>query len=257
MANEFTMHSEPIDLPSKGWFYNSTNPLSSGKIDLYYMTAKHEDILTSRNLISKGVVIDKLLESLIATPGISLNDILLCDKDAIMIAARILGYGAEYSINMKCPACNSVHENNIDLQTIDERECPNFIPEYKGKNEFLFTLPFSKKTIMYKYMTHGDENTVQLELQGLKKALRTDVSRDITSRLRRIILAVEGNTDGEMIRNFVDNMPSRDTFAFREHVRSTTPGIDLTTVLQCSSCGYEGRVEIPIDHTFFWPNTRI
>jgi hypothetical protein len=253
----FTMHSEPIDLPSKGWFYPETSPLATGRVDIYYMTAKHEDILTSKNLIAKGVVLDKLMEELIATPGVRLDDLLLCDKDAIMIAARILGYGKEYNVGIRCPSCDTKIESVVDLQEIGEKECPYFDAEHKNRNEFTFELPISKATITYRYLTQADEKTVRAELEGVRKAMKVDVSREVTARLKKIIIAVNGDSDGNNIRQFVDFMPARDAMAFREHIKKTMPGIDVATTLVCSSCQNEGRVEIPIDNNFFWPNSGI
>lgn len=249
--------SEAIDLPSKGWFYPTNHPLSSGQISLYYMTARHEDILTSRNLITKGVVIDKLLEALIETPGVNLSDLLLGDKAAIMIAARVLGYGKEYQVSLECPQCSTKASVTINLEDIPDKDCPYFTDEFKGRNEFTFKLPLTKKTVTFRYLTHGDEVSVRNELEGMKKAARSDVTREVTSRLRRSILAVDGDTDGEKVRVFVDSMPARDAMAFREHVRNTGPDIDLRSDFECGNCNYEGRVEIPIDVSFFWPNAGI
>ena len=97
MAN-FKFPTEMVDLPSKGHFYVDGHPLSKGKVEVKYMTAREEDILTSQNLIKQGVVIDKLLQSLIVDKSIKVDDMLVGDKNAIMVAARILGYGKNYEI---------------------------------------------------------------------------------------------------------------------------------------------------------------
>lgn len=250
-------HTETIDLPSKGWFYPPSSPLSKGTIDLYYMTAKHEDILTSRNLIARGVVIDKLLEALIATPGVKLDDLILCDKSAIMMAARILGYGKEYKASLDCPSCDKKIVQEVNLEEFGDKECNLFVEENRGKNEFTFKLPVSGITVVYKYLTHADEKNIKVEIDGVKKAFKSDVSRESTTRLRYSILAVNGDSEPEKIRTFVDSMFARDANALREYVKETTPNVDLDINIQCENCGYEGRAEMPIGLNFFWPNARV
>ena len=90
--------TQMVTLPSKSWFYDSANPLSSGEVEVKYMTAKEEDILTSQNLIKKGVVFDKLLDALVVSK-IKLDDMLIGDKNAVLIAARVLAYGKNYEFD--------------------------------------------------------------------------------------------------------------------------------------------------------------
>lgn len=253
----FKYPTEMIDLPSKGWFYPEGHPLASGQVEMYYMTAKHEDILTSRNLIQKGVVIDKLLEALIVNKNIRIDDILLGDKSALMIAARVLGYGKEYKVSINCPNCSIKNEVELNLQDIEDTKCPYFINEYKNRNVFSFQLPISKKVILFKFLTHGDERMSTAELEGMRKVTKSEFSKEMTTRMKNAVVSVDGDDDREKIRQFVDQMPARDAMAFREHMKATSPDIDLTTSFTCHSCGYEGRVDIPIDVTFFWPYSRV
>jgi hypothetical protein len=93
---EFKFPTEEIELPSKGLVYPNDNPLSSGKVEMKYMTAKEEDILTNQAYIRKGTVLDKLLKSLIIDKKINIDDLIVGDKNSLLIASRILGYGKEY-----------------------------------------------------------------------------------------------------------------------------------------------------------------
>ena len=97
MEQQQQFPTEEVTLPSKGLLYPEGSPLKNGVIEMKYMTAKEEDILTNQNLIERGTVIDKLLQSLIVTP-IDYNDLLVGDKNAILVAARILGYGKDYTL---------------------------------------------------------------------------------------------------------------------------------------------------------------
>ena len=255
-STEFKFPTEIIDLPSKGWFHPVEHPLASGQIELYYMTAKHEDILTSKNLIQRGVVIDKLLEALIAT-NVPLSEDLLGDKAAIMIASRILGYGKDYDVSLTCPECEAKNQVVINLEDIEPKTSPYFVEEFKNRNEFPFYLPLTKKNITFKFLNHGDEMQIRSELDGIKKATRSDIDREVTTRLRKIITSVEGEKNADKIRIFVDSLPARDARVLREHLKDVTPDVDVSTNFTCSHCGYEGRVDIPIDVNFFWPNTRV
>ena len=253
-APNTVFHAEPIELASKGWFYPNGHPLSSGHLDLFYMTASSEDLLTSRNLIQKGIVIDRLIESLIATPGVKLDDILLGDKAAIMVAARVMGYGKDYTVSISCPQCDQASEVSINLEELEDRDCPFFTQEYKGINEFPFELPVSKKNITFKFLTHADEMSIRAELASIKKLAKTDIDKEVTTRLSKIIVSIDRETNGAKIRSFVESMPARDARALREYLKQVTPDINLSSSFVCSNCGYEGRANMPIDSNFFWPN---
>ena len=248
--------TEVIELPSKGWFYPDSHPLSSGKLEVFYMTAKHEDILTSRNLIQRGVVIDKLIEALIADKNVKYDDLLVGDKNGLMVAARIMGYGKDYDVTVDCPSCEEKSSHQINLEDIKDKEI-EFKESQKGKNEFLFTLPFSKRTIIFKLLNHKDEKDVQFELEQMKKLIKSEISSEVTTRMKKSIIAVDGSRDQKTVREFVDSMPARDAMAFREYARKVNPDVDLTFDFECPSCGHASRLEVPIDVNFFWPNAAV
>ena len=177
------------------------------------MTAKEEDILTNQNFIKNGTVINKLLQSLIVTP-VNYNDLLIGDKNAILIAARILGYGADYTFDYTNPNTGDKEEVTIDLTELDDRELDDSLM-IEGRNEFAFTLPTSKVEITFKFLTHGDEEKIQKELKGLKK-INKQSSSELTTRLKHTLLSVNGDRDIKTIREFVDNrFLARDSKAFR------------------------------------------
>jgi hypothetical protein len=247
--------TEVIELPSRGWYYPEGHPLSSGKLEIYYMTAKHEDILTSRNLIQRGVVIDKLMEALIADKSVKYDDLLLGDKNGLIIASRILGYGKDYTVAVTCPVCGASSKHEINLENINEKSV-EFTNTAKGKNEFTWLAPFSKKTVTFRLLTHKDEKSINAELEGMRKA-GVQITQEVTTRMRRSITAVDGDTDPQLIREFVDNMFAKDSMAFREYARTINPDIDLTFDFECAACGHNERMEVPIDVNFFWPNAGI
>jgi hypothetical protein len=247
--------TEIIDLPSEGKLYPAGHPLTSGKIEMKYMTAKEEDILTSQNLIQKGIVIDMLLRSLIVSNGegviVNYDDLVIGDKNAIMIAARILGYGAEYPIEVSCPKCQGKVKEVVDLASLDNKE----VDLGENGNNFEFTLPLSKKLISFKILTHSDEKLIEGEIKRMKKRTKSSmISYDLTSRLKTIITAIDGEDTKQAVDNFVENeFVSRDSLAFRKHLESISPDVDMTIFFECDSCQHEGDVTIPMTVDFFWP----
>jgi DNA-directed RNA polymerase subunit M/transcription elongation factor TFIIS len=247
--------TEFIDLPSEGYFYPIGSPLSSGRIELKYMTAKEEDILTSQNLIKKGIVLDELLKALIVTPGVKLDDLLIGDKNAIFVAARRLAYGDKYEASkVACPKCGHEQDITINLAELSNKEF-DFTKYTKGENKFTFQLPTTKKNVVYKLLTHKDEQEIDSELKGLAKVSKGGSSPEMTTRLKYMIVSVDGNSDRGEIKKFVDNMPSRDSVAFRKVVRDNSPDLDMTFNFKCSECGHEERMALPLGVDFFWPKS--
>ena len=240
--------TEVIDLPSKGYFYPEDSPLSSGQLEIKYMTAREEDILTSINLIQKGLAIDKLLESLIVNEDVNIKDILIGDKNAIMIAARVLGYGKNYVVDI------DGEEVTIDLTSLKDKELD--LSKYdKGKNEFSFTLPNSKRNITFKILTWGDDELIERELTALEK-VGGEVKSEMTTRLKRRITSVDGDSTPSVINNFVDNeFLSVDSFAFRQYADEITPDVDMTYTYT-SILGDEKEIVVPMTTAFFWPSTK-
>jgi len=239
--SEFKMPTETIELPSKGLLYPESNPLSSGKIEMKYMTAKEEDILTNQSYIQNGTVLDKLLQSLIVSK-IDYNDLIIGDKNAILVASRILGYGSEYQFTYNGKS------HTIDLSILKNKEFDE-TSIVKGKNEFKFTLPATNIDITYKLLTHGDESKINRELEGYKK-INKDAIPELTTRLKFMVQSVNGSTDTKEIRDFVENhLLARDSRALREHIKKTQPDVDLTIELESGEF-----INVPINLSFFWPD---
>ncbi len=245
--------TEIIDLPSKGYFYPEGHPLSRGHVEMKYMTAKEEDILSTPGLIKQGVVIDKLLQSLIVTK-FNYNDLLTIDKNAIFIAARILGYGKDYEVEITCPKCAEKSKYVIDLQEFQEKEV-DWSLFTKGITSHSYTLPISKKELTLKFLTHGDEKKIEEDAKAAKKHNKIlGVDAELTTRLRQCIIAVDGAEDRATINKTVDTMLARDSLALRTHLKEVTPDIDTTFTFTCPVCGEDTeKMALPIGVGFFWP----
>ena len=248
-TQEIKFPTEVIDLPSGGRLYPKDSPLSSGKIEIKYMTAKEEDILTSQNLIKKGIVIQKLLDSLIVTDGVVVSDLILGDKNAVMIASRILAYGPEYTVKVINPNTDNEFEHTFDLT---ECEFKNMSDDING-NEFEVELPYSKVKIKFKLLNGYDESNIDIELESYKK-IGSQISPELTTRLKHTITFVNGDDSKTTISNFVDNMLSRDSLFLRGEILRVSPDIDLTQEIEIE--GESVTVNIPMAVNFFWPDSK-
>lgn len=241
---KFNFPTEVIDLPSKGLLYPESSALSSGTVEMKYMTAKEEDILTNQSYIQKGVVLDKLLQALIVSK-IDYNELLVGDKNAIMVAARVLGYGKDYEFSY------AGEKRTVDLSQVDAKSFS--LEVEKGKNEFAYTLPRSGTNITFKFLTHGDDNKIDQELKGLRK-INKDITADISTRMKYMITSVEGDDSPKTIREFVDNyLLAADSRALRKYVRDNQPDVNLTFEYEDAD-GVVEDVDIPIGVDFFWPD---
>ena len=241
--------SEMIELPSGGKLYPKGSPLRDGKIEIKYMTAKEEDILTSQNLVKKGVVLDTVLDSLILTPGIKAVDLFMGDRNAVLISARVLAYGPDYTVEIPNPDTGERIEHTFDLTDLPYKEVPTDV-DY-SKNEFEMKLPASKVDITFKMLTGNDEKRIDNEIQSIAK---TGSQRDMTTRLRYIITSVDNNSDKSAINAFVDNMLSRDSYALRSELQRITPDIIMSQEVEIGGDAVE--VDIPMTVEFFWPSTQ-
>lgn len=239
---EFKLPTETIELPSKGLLYTPESELSTGKIEMKYMGAREEDILTNQSYIKNGTVLDKLMKSLIVSK-INYDDLLIGDKNALMVAARILGYGKDYSFDY------DGENHTVDLSLIENKPVHPEI-ETRKTNEFSFTLPHSGNHVTFRLLTHKDEQDINRELEGLRK-INKDNAPELTTRLKYIITSIEGSREKKDIRDFVDNyLLAKDSRALREYIKEVQPDVDL------SFFPSEGgdRVNIPVGVSFFWPD---
>ena len=247
--SEYKFPTEVIDLPSGGKVYGKESPLAEGKIEIKYMTTKEEDILMSENLIKKGVVIDKLLDSLIVTKGVTQDSLELGDKNAVLVAARILAYGPEYT-------CEVTNPNNPEQKiehTFDLTQCPfkTVLDDIDySNNSFDYEMPVSKVKVKFKLLTGVDEKQIEKEIEQSSKY---GYNSEISTRLRYTITEVDGDNKPETITAFSQNMLARDSMALRRYINDISPDIDLTSEIKIG--GEAVSVSIPLTVEFFWPKS--
>ena len=243
--------TEVISLPSQGKCYPENNPLSKGTVEIKYMTAKEEEILASQNLVRKGVVIDKLFESIIVDKSVNVDDIILGDKNAILLATRILGYGPEYKIEIQ----NELDETetiSVDLGKVQTKEIDFDL--LSSENKYKFTTPFGKDELEFKILTHGDEKKIDADIKAIQRLNKGGVSAELTTRYRFMILSVNGDTSQGAIVNFINNkFITRDTKAFREYISTITPDVNMEFDYENPQTGETEVRSIPMGVGFFWP----
>ena len=249
MNEEFKFPTETVELPSRGLIYPEGNPLRSGKIEMKYMTAKEEDILTNENYIKDGTVLDRLVKALIVSK-IDYLDLVIGDKNAIMVAARILGYGSDYTFKYED------EEVTVDLSTLESTYLTEDVMKEPGVNKFEFTCPSTKAVIEFKLLSGKDGKKVESEVKGLQK-INKKSSPELSTRLKHMILSVDGQTDSKDIRDFVDNyFLARDSRALREYIKSFQPDVDMTFNFE-SIGGIDKEVSLPMTVSFFWPDSKL
>jgi hypothetical protein len=249
--SNYDFPTEVITLPSEGKAYPESNPLSKGTVEIKYMTAKEEEILASQNLIKKGVVLDKLFESIIVEKDINIDDILLGDKNAIMLATRILAYGPKYEVDTY-GATEEKERVTIDLSSIQTKDID--ISKLKRDNRYDFTTPSGTKLVI-KLLTHGDEGKIDADIKALSKFNKGGVSADLTTRYRYMIQSVDGKEDMKSITDFINNkFVTRDTRALREYIKTISPDIVMEYEYEDPETGEKEVRPIPMGVGFFYPS---
>ena len=247
----FVTPTEFVELPTKGKFYPKNHPLCGAEtIEIKYMTAKETDLLTSKTLLKKGVAIDRMLQSILVDSSIKVADLLVGDKNAILVAARISGFGASYDANITCKNCGTTSEQHFDLSEVEQKELEDDI-EVTDDGTFFIDLPQSKIRAECKLLTGVDEDKLMKKVEK-KRKLKLAESL-LTDQLKLIIVSLEGITERGPVENFVDVMPARDSNYLRKQYERVKPDVDLSYLFECESCGASNNVSIPFSTNFFWP----
>lgn len=226
---------EIVDLPSQGKFYPKNHPLRSGKIEMKYMTAREEDILTNPSYLRQGVVIEKLLDSMIITPGVTYNDILKCDTNTLIVAARILGYGKQY-VAQTITKDKKVEKFEIDLTQLDL----NYV-DVEPDEDGLLTYKTSVGT------------EFKVRLLNNKQAKEINQEQFVTSFLKQTIVSINGKTSTNEILNYIDNdLRITDSRELQLFMIQSTPGIDLSIEISDGQGGVT-KTGFQLDSSFLWP----
>jgi len=255
-AFSFPNPTEFVELPSRGRFYPEDHPLHNQEVvEIKYMTAKDEDILTSQSLIKKGIVVDRLLQSVIVDKTINPNQLLIGDKSAILVASRVTGYGSDYEVNVSCPSCGDSSDYEFDLEQIQRINYgENFDSDEArptGNGTYVIELPLTKLAVEVKLMTGQDENTL-LKSAEKKKKLKLPESA-LTDQFRAIIVSVNDHKEQSTINTVIERLPARDAKYLRNVYSKVNPNVELKGNFECDNCDHIEEVDVPITVQFFWP----
>lgn len=251
----FTMPTELVDLPSGGKFYPENHPLHNAEtVEIRHMTARDEDILVNKSFLKKGIVLDRLLESVIIDKNISIKSLLVGDKSAILVAVRITGYGSEYNTKVACPSCGDVNDHSFDLMeatTITGMENSGVDYEQTNNGTFVIKAPRTEALIEIKPLTGGDEDRLSKTNQMRLKNKLPELG--MTDQMISYIVSINGAGEAGFLNSFIEEMPAMDARSIRSSYKKIMPNIDLSQQFQCNSCDYEQEMEVPFTSEFFWP----
>jgi hypothetical protein len=256
IKSNYQFPTEIIELPSKGWFYPEGHPLSTGRVEMKYMTAKEEDILTTQSYIKQGVVIDKLLQSLVVSNGegkrVNINELLVGDKNALVIASRVLGYGKDYEVELTTPSGNKQKET-VDLTQFESKEI-DFDLTPRGSNRFAFQLPASKRVVEVRLLTQKDTDVIEAEIKALKKnKIGSGTDALLSTTLIHSIVSIDGEESQSAIRKFVNELLAIDSRAIRGFINMIKPDIDLKCQFIDNETDEPFEMTLPLNVNFFWP----
>ncbi len=251
----FVIPTEFVELPTGGKYYPPGHPLhNQSAIEIKQMTAKEEDMLTSRTLLKKGVALDRVIGSLIVNKAIDPDSLFVGDRNAIIVATRVSGYGNDYTTKVTCPACGTNQEYSFDLNDADifsgDENNPMNVTD-NGDSTFNVTLPKTNVIVTFKLLTGVDEKRL---VAGVEADKKKRIDRGITRQLASMIVAVNDDDSIDAIKYLVENMPSSDSRHLRLAYKLTSPNVDLTQHFECGECGHEQDMEVPLNADFFWPD---
>jgi hypothetical protein len=246
---------ELVPIPSEGRVYaKETGLFGVQGLEIKAMTAREEDILTSRALIKKGTVVSELVKACLINKNVDVGSLLIGDRDSLMVSVRITGYGTKYEATVDCPSCGTVHKDHeFDLAELEIKRL-ELNPISEGINEFEFSLPVSKKTVAFKFLTINDDMRITQERERKQALFGSEyIPGTVTETLGAHIVAIDGIRDRSKISMFINSMPALDSSSLRKYIKEHRPGLDMRAHLHCNNCNSHSRIDLPIGISFFWP----
>lgn len=246
-----------VPLPSRGLVYPDQPLQGSETLDIKAMTAKEEDILMNRTLARKGTIIKELIKSCLMDKTIDVGSLISGDQHALMVAIRISGYGSAYTSKVTCPSCELQQDHTVDLENLPVKELD--LDKVKQvapfQNAFEFTLPVTKKVVVFKFLTGAEEERILQDMEARKKKGFTQES-PVTTKLLNSILSIDGSSDRSFVNKFCQHMPAMDSSALRRVMDEAEPGLDMTADFCCGGCGHQEVMSVTLGPSFFWPNAK-
>ncbi len=252
---DFVSPTEIVDIPSKGNHYPEGHPLKGkDSVEIRYMTAKDEDILTNQSLIRKGIALDRFLQNIIIDDSIIVEDLLIGDKNALLVAARATAYGAAYDAELQCPQCSVTNELRFDIgspRMFENQSLEGLNVSSNGDGTFTTTLPMSNFSLQFRLLTGKDENYLSKYIVDNIESEELSLSYE---QISMVTVNIHGVEDKEIIQNVLDNITASDARHIKLCLEAVTPNIEVKQDMSCKNCDYTQEVEVPFGIDFFWPN---
>lgn len=246
---------ETVPLPSRGLIYSPDTTLYNREsIAIKAMTAHEEDILTSQAFIKEGTVVNHLISSCVTDKTFNVDDLIIGDRNALMVSIRVTGYGADYNVTAECENCNHKNSPIVNLTSLGIKRL-NIKPMREGVNKFEYTLPITKKKVVFRFLNSADERNRNKIIENESRVLNTKITKAITTYLKQSIVSIDGISDRNKINHFVLNMPAFDSRSLRKYINENEPGLDMTSSFVCKNCNHHNNFILPITTEFFWPAT--
>ena len=253
----FVVSTETVKLPSMGRFYPESSQLYGvTELEIKHLTAKEEDILSNEENIASGQVFDMLLSNILIDKSINPADLLEGDKTALLIAARITGYGSKYVASGECPSCKKINNFTFDLEKCLE------IPEYvlpEGVREedgiFRFNIDMNNLEFGVKVMDGQDRDYLS-EQKNRREELKINGSETIDF-LNMVVVEVNRITDRASLNQLFEVLPIADVRKIKTIYSKITPSVDFVQEVECSGCGHVSERQVPFSLGFFWPELRV
>ena len=252
----FVVPTDFAELPSNGKYYPEDHPLHKQQvIEFKHMTAKEEDVLTSKTLLKKGIAIDRVIQNVIVDKSIDPDSLLVGDRNALIIALRGASYGNDYETGVACPSCSSKVQYSFDLEAANTYSGEDISDMDIASNDdgtFEVILPATKLTVVFKLLNGREEKNYLKSIDTGNKNKGTE--RVVSQQLMAIMVSINGDSRIETRRYVSENLPSKDSRYLRAAYKLANPNVNLTQTFVCSSCGYEADMEVPLSADFFWPD---
>ena len=242
-----------VDLPSKGKFYPEGHPLhNQEQVEVKEMTAYEEDLLTSKSLIQNGVVLNKLMDSVLVDKNIKGDSLIIGDKNAVLVELRGRAYGYDYKTKVKCPSCGEASRYEFSLfepSLIEPSEQEGVT--YLENSNVMIELSNGWK-IECKMLNGVDEHKI-FKANEMKKKKKID-NQPHLDLYSSIVVSIDGHTDKDLLSKGMMSLPSRLSREFKNKFQNSVPNVDLRQEFECSHCNYSEEMEVPLTAEFFWPN---
>ena len=252
---QFVAPTEFVDLPTQGKFYPEDHPLhQKDTVEIRYMTAKDEDILTSKTLLKKGIAVDRMLSNILVDKNIKIDELFVGDKNAIIVAARISGYGPEYKTSVTCPACGASAENEFDLNAVLEKGNATTYEDIEIAKDGTFAIKLPKTQVEARCRLVMGRDEKRLEAAAEKRKKHKLPENTLTQLIKSLVVSLNGETDKGVVEKFIESMPALDSKYLRAVYNKVAPNVDMKHLYSCESCGTDTTLTIPFSVNFFWPN---